>query len=130
MPKTERSIPLSIRKVLPWATERLQALYGPRLRHLVLFGSHARGEAHPDSDVDLLVVLDGPVESLKEARRTSGIALRAAAYQHTVLSFVHLSAAEFEDERRPLVRSAREEGIDLLEIPFSAPTLPADEPHQ
>ncbi len=130
MPKTERSISPSIREVLRWVTESLRELYGTRLEHLVLFGSHARGDARPDSDVDLLVVLDGPVEPLEEARRTSRIALRAATYRDTALSFVHLSAAAFEDERRPLVRSAREEGIDLLEIPFSASTSSADEPLQ
>jgi uncharacterized protein len=29
-------------------------------RRIILFGSHARGEAGPDSDVDLLVVTDRP----------------------------------------------------------------------
>jgi predicted nucleotidyltransferase len=29
-----------------------------RPQHVILFGSHARGEAGPDSDVDLLVVMD------------------------------------------------------------------------
>ncbi|MGI5820208.1 MAG: nucleotidyltransferase family protein [Armatimonadota bacterium] len=28
----------------------LEALYGDRLRGLFLFGSHARGDAHPESD--------------------------------------------------------------------------------
>jgi predicted nucleotidyltransferase len=37
---------------------RLAAHFGPRLLRLVLFGSYARGEAGPDSDVDVAVVLD------------------------------------------------------------------------
>lgn len=40
---------------------RLQAVYGDRLRGVVLYGSEARGEATPDSDVDILVLLVGPV---------------------------------------------------------------------
>jgi predicted nucleotidyltransferase len=28
----------------------------------VLYGSQVRGEAHPESDVAVLVILDGPVE--------------------------------------------------------------------
>ena len=32
------------------------AVYGARLRALVLFGSVARGSARPDSDIDLLIV--------------------------------------------------------------------------
>jgi predicted nucleotidyltransferase len=38
-----------------WLRER----FGGRLRELALFGSKARGEAHEDSDVDVLVVVDG-----------------------------------------------------------------------
>ena len=42
---------------LPSLTERIVQHFDP-LR-IVLFGSHARGDARPDSDVDLLVVLPG-----------------------------------------------------------------------
>jgi predicted nucleotidyltransferase len=41
----------------------LIAFYGPRLKKIVLFGSYARGEATPDSDMDVLIVL----ESLKSS---------------------------------------------------------------
>jgi hypothetical protein len=38
----------------------LTAAFGARLHAVVLFGSEARGQAAPDSDIDLFVVLDGP----------------------------------------------------------------------
>lgn len=38
----------------------LEAMHAAQpLRRVILFGSHARGEARPDSDVDLCVVADG-----------------------------------------------------------------------
>lgn len=46
----------SMRRVMP-----LQAVY--------LFGSHARGESRPDSDVDLCIVAEGAEEQLKAAAR-------------------------------------------------------------
>jgi predicted nucleotidyltransferase len=39
------------------------------LRAVYLFGSHARGEARPDSDVDLCIVADGAERQLQAARR-------------------------------------------------------------
>lgn len=42
-----------------------------RPRRVVLFGSWARGEARPDSDIDLLVVLDDDAPDEKLAARAS-----------------------------------------------------------
>jgi predicted nucleotidyltransferase len=39
------------------------------LQAVYLFGSHARGEARPDSDVDLCLVAAGATEQLKTAQR-------------------------------------------------------------
>jgi hypothetical protein len=39
------------------------------LRQVILFGSHARGEARPDSDVDLCLVADGAERQLKAAQQ-------------------------------------------------------------
>ncbi len=38
------------------------------LRAVYLFGSHARGEARPDSDVDLCIVADGAARQLEAAQ--------------------------------------------------------------
>ena len=42
------------------------------LRAVYLFGSHARGEARPDSDVDLCLVAEGATEQLKAAQKFRG----------------------------------------------------------
>ncbi|MEO7317457.1 MAG: nucleotidyltransferase domain-containing protein [Chthoniobacteraceae bacterium] len=41
------------------------------LRAVYLFGSHARGEARPDSDVDLCLVADGAERQLAAAQKFS-----------------------------------------------------------
>ena len=116
MPQAAPPIPDKLRETLRWATGRLREIYGPRLKRLVLFGSWARGDARPDSDVDLLVILEGPAGAYKEAKRSSRVATRAAAYRDTALSFVHMSEEEFFRGRSPLVWSVQEDGIDLLEL--------------
>jgi predicted nucleotidyltransferase len=35
----------------------LRSIYGERLAKIILYGSYARGEQTPESDIDLLVVL-------------------------------------------------------------------------
>jgi hypothetical protein len=54
-----RHIPPPIRAALDAYAERLREVFGYRLREVRLFGSYARGEANEDSDVDVLVVIDG-----------------------------------------------------------------------
>ncbi|MBN1867680.1 nucleotidyltransferase domain-containing protein [Candidatus Sumerlaeota bacterium] len=48
---------------------RLENHYGSRFRGLVLFGSLARNLDTPESDVDLLVLLDRPLDYFVEMRR-------------------------------------------------------------
>jgi len=47
-----------IQPIIAEFTEQAKAHYGNRLAKIILFGSYARGEAHDDSDIDLLVVLN------------------------------------------------------------------------
>jgi len=48
---------------------RIEAVYGERLVDVILYGSEARGDARPDSDIDLIVLLDGPVDRWRETKK-------------------------------------------------------------
>ncbi len=71
-----------VRDHLPGAIDSIVAAYHPA--RVILFGSQARGDATPDSDVDLLVLFDGSVD-----RREREVAirrlLRAAPFSKDVL---------------------------------------------
>ena len=49
----------SIEKVLQELKKELKNIYGKRLKKLILYGSYARTEAWKDSDIDVVVLLNG-----------------------------------------------------------------------
>jgi len=60
---------MKIRKILKNFREKIEKLYGKRLKGIILYGSWARGDATEDSDIDLLIVLEGKVVPGKEIDR-------------------------------------------------------------
>lgn len=86
-----------------------------RLYKLILFGSRARGDADPHSDVDVLVILEGPAEH--EIREyVSGCAWEAGFEHGIVVVPVVFSRDEWEDgpERHSLLAQAVEaDGVSL-----------------
>ncbi|MCW0214130.1 MAG: UPF0158 family protein [Pseudonocardia sp.] len=71
----------------------LASLYGPRLRQVLLFGSWASGEGSVESDLDLLVVLDGLDSPWAELRRMDDV-----LGQHTERSGITLTALPVSQE--------------------------------
>jgi predicted nucleotidyltransferase len=52
----------------------MQERYGHRLRGIFLFGSRARGDSTPFSDVDVAVIIDDSAGQLSETKALAGIA--------------------------------------------------------
>src|SRR6266699_3238033 len=88
----------------------LRALYGRRLRRMLLFGSWARGDAHPESDIDLLVVLDRVESPWEELRRMDEILWRHSYRNDAVISAVPAGEDEWGEAARPLLIRAQTEG--------------------
>lgn len=89
---------------------------------VLLFGSHARGDARPDSDYDFIIVAPG-FEKAPEIRRAVGLHdLFYATVGFAPLDFICLTPDEFERARHriTLVSAVLPEAIDLL--PVAAPT--------
>jgi len=99
-------------ELLRRAKAALTDAYGPRLRGLILYGSEARGTAEPDSDIDLLVLLEGPVtweDSKKSIRVLYPLVLELGRPIHAV----EVDPAEYEAQEWPLYRMVRKDGIPV-----------------
>src|SRR5439155_11030669 len=68
--------PFDARAIAHAVAGDLRAIYRSRLRKVVLFGSWARGDAHPESDIDLLVLLDHVDDQVAEIKRMGEILYR------------------------------------------------------
>ena len=88
----------------------LRGVYGERLRQVLLFGSWARGDAHPESDIDLLVVLDRVDSVWEELRRMDETLWRHSFENDTVVSAVVVDEARFHEPDVPAIIRAKLEG--------------------
>ncbi len=73
---------------------------GAHLRRLVLFGSQARGEATPESDIDLLAILECADAETVEAMRSALYDVMSAHDFSRLLSLHTRTAAEFDERLR------------------------------
>lgn len=110
----QRTIPASLRPALEAYAGRLRALFGDRLRELRLFGSYARGEAHEDSDVDVLVLVDGLTD--REIGVVAGEATPVLIATGLPLAPLPMSTENLEELRRGerlLAQDLDTEGLTL-----------------
>ena len=91
----------------------LGRLYGDRLVQAILFGSRARGDFEPGSDVDVLLVLSGDVRPSEEIGRTSQLRASLCLKHGIVFSCTYVSAERYRTGQGPLLLNARREGIAL-----------------
>ena len=91
----------------------LKEIYGDRLVQSVVFGSQARGDAEPGSDIDILVVLKGDVRPGTEIARTGKMTTKLSLKYTTVVSCAFVSADRFQNERSPLLLNIHREGVSL-----------------
>ncbi len=91
----------------------LVELYGQRLFSLILFGSQARGDATPDSDIDVMAVLDDPVNPVEEISRMSDIGWYFMSKYGELVSIIPTAKSAFLDSEISFVRVVKREGIKL-----------------
>jgi predicted nucleotidyltransferase len=89
----------------------LAEAFGARLRGVVLYGSEARGEADPDSDIDLLVLLDGPVRRPNDPHACIDALYPLVLELERPIQARCADVEAYDRQELPLYRNARREGV-------------------
>lgn len=100
-----------VHDILDELRQRFSDHYGRRLLRMVLFGSQARGDAVADSDIDVLVVLQDPVDPVAEIFATGQMVSEVSLQFTSVVSCVFAGKAQFAAGNEPLLRNIHREGI-------------------
>jgi uncharacterized protein len=100
-----------IKDILAELKSGLEQIYGENLKHLFLYGSHARGQAGPESDIDVLLVL-GDFNNIWEIiQRNSQLVQEICLKYGIVISLIPIKALKYNTFKTPLILNVKKEGI-------------------
>jgi hypothetical protein len=92
----------------------LRRLYGDRLRTVLLTGLWAHGDAHPESELELLVVLDEVTDRWAEKDRMDKIMWRHSVRHHTVVTATPVTDTQLRRGATPLLSRALAHGVRVV----------------
>lgn len=102
---------MEIKKILKEFREQIEDLYGKRLKDVILYGSWARGEATEESDIDMVIILEGKVVPGKEIDRMIDIITEINLKYGVLISVYPVSEEDYSATNSPLLINIRREGI-------------------
>jgi predicted nucleotidyltransferase len=91
--------------------EALSGYYAARLKGVILYGSNARGDAVPASDIDLLVLLSPPFDYFTELRQIVDLLYPIQLESEQLISAKPALASDYEVGSISLYRNAQREGV-------------------
>lgn len=91
----------------------IKKLYGEKLKHIILYGSWARNTSTDDSDIDLLIVLNGEILSGREIDAMIDIITEINLKYDTLISVYPVSDQDYMKTNSPILMNIRKEGITL-----------------
>jgi uncharacterized protein len=102
-----------IKTIITKTQQSLKQLYGDRLDKIVLFGSQARGDARPDSDIDILIVLKNPFNYSQESERISIFIADLCLEYNVLISCAFTTNDQFHHHNNGFFRNIRQEGLAI-----------------
>ena len=102
-----------IQTIITKTNQGLTKLYGEKLEKIVLFGSQARGDARPDSDIDILIVLKSSFNYSQESDRISIFIADLCLEYNVLISCAFTTYDQFHHHNNAFFRNIRQEGLAI-----------------
>jgi uncharacterized protein len=104
-------VPARIRQLMKELRVGLSRIYGDGLKVIYLYGSYARGEAQPDSDIDVMIVLNNYESYGREIDRTGELVSELSLKYGISISRVMMKEMQWKNSDTPLLRNIRAHGV-------------------
>jgi len=102
---------IDIRPILKKLKKGLMQIYGDQVDRILLYGSRARGDERPDSDIDILIVFKDDFNYSEMLRSSSDFAASLSLENDVVISRAFVSKEQFENRQTPFLMNVRREGV-------------------
>lgn len=102
---------MEIKGILNKLKTEIEKLYGKRFKNIILYGSWARGEATEESDIDVVIILEGKVIPGKEIDRMIDIITEINLEYGVLISIYPVSESDYSTINSPLLINVRREGV-------------------
>ena len=106
-----RKVPLRIRKLMKELKAGLVRIYGDQLKGVYLYGSYARGDYRPGSDVDVMILLKSYRSYWDEIKRTSELISGVSLNYDLLVSRVIMSEDKWKRSDTSLLKNIQREGL-------------------
>ena len=93
------------------AREDLERIYGKRLRGVYLYGSAARDQLTPNSDIDIAIILDEIQSRFEEHELTGDLYSQISLQHNTVITFLFIAETDFKEGLFTIHRVIKREGV-------------------
>lgn len=102
--------------VLAELEKQLRLIYGDKLKKIVLYGSYARNDQDPDSDMDVMVLLDMSEQEIKKRHdQVLDLVVELTTRYGIVVSIIENNHDYFYEwvEVLPFFKNINSEGVEI-----------------
>lgn len=103
----------TLNPILNETCQGLKTLYRKQIDQIILYGSQARGDAEPDSDIDLLIILKQDFQYSEESNRISQTIADLCLAHNTLISCALASSRQFQEYNNSFFCNICRQGIPL-----------------